>query len=148
MGRFWEYMAFLANSLIFLLIGQSLAGLHVFPLWHTLLVAVAVVLLGRALAVYPCSALYRRSRRPVSRRYQHVLFWGGLRGALALALVLGLPADLPQRLLLITVVFAVVAFSVIVQGLTMKPLLKQLDLLKTNSKPLGTGHDASKVGAG
>ena len=58
--------------------------------------------------------------------HQHILVWGGLRGALALALVLGLPAGIPRRDEIVTVAFAVVAFSVIVQGLTMQPLLRRL----------------------
>ena len=57
---------------------------------------------------------------------QHVLFWGGLRGALALALALGLPPEVPQREEIITISFAVVAFSVFVQGLTIKPLLRSV----------------------
>ena len=55
-----------------------------------------------------------------------MLFWGGLRGALALALVLGLPEEVPQREEIITVSFAVVAFSILVHGLTMTPLLRAL----------------------
>lgn len=145
-GRFWEFMAFLANSLIFLLIGQSLAHLHITRLWLPFLVAIVVVLLGRALAVYPLCALFRRTRRPVSRSYQHVLFWGGLRGALALALVLGLPPDMPHRPILITVVFGVVAFSIIVQGLTMKPLLKRLGLLETVGAEEGKDLERVHVG--
>jgi CPA1 family monovalent cation:H+ antiporter len=58
--------------------------------------------------------------------HQHVLFWGGLRGALALALVLGLPEEMPRREEIITVCFSVVAFSIFVHGLTMKPLLRAL----------------------
>ena len=84
-GRFWEYMAFVANSLIFLLIGLSLAGLNVAHLGRTLFLAIPIVLLGRALAVYFCSTLFLRAPGRSERRYQHVLFWGGLRGALALA---------------------------------------------------------------
>jgi len=59
-------------------------------------------------------------------RQQHALFWGGLRGALALALALGLPEDVPARAEIITVSFAVVAFSVFVQGLTITPLLRSI----------------------
>jgi CPA1 family monovalent cation:H+ antiporter len=61
----------------------------------------------------------------VTLRHQHVLFWGGLRGALALALALGLPEDFPERGSIVTVSFAVVAFSVFVQGLTLTPLLRR-----------------------
>ena len=61
----------------------------------------------------------------VNWRHQHVLFWGGLRGALALALALALPAEIPQRGSIVTVSFAVVAFSIFVQGLTMKRVLRR-----------------------
>jgi CPA1 family monovalent cation:H+ antiporter len=57
---------------------------------------------------------------------QHVLFWGGLRGALALALAVGIPDTMPFRSEILTVTFAVVAFSVFVQGLTITPLLRRL----------------------
>jgi len=133
--RFWEFMAFLANSLIFLLIGQSLALLHLARLWQPALIAIVVVLAGRALAVYPCCAVFARSARRIDSCYQHVLFWGGLRGALALALVFGLPPGMAGRPLLITVVFAVVAFSIIVQGLTVGPLLRKLKLLEKETSP-------------
>jgi CPA1 family monovalent cation:H+ antiporter len=54
------------------------------------------------------------------------LFWGGLRGALALALALGLPADVPHRDTVISVSFMVAFFSIFVQGLTMTPLLRRM----------------------
>lgn len=55
-----------------------------------------------------------------------MLFWGGLRGALALALALGLPPEVAQREEIIKISFAVVAFSVFVQGLTMVPFLRRM----------------------
>jgi len=76
-------------------------------------------------AVYPCCALFARSGLKVTTRHQHVLFWGGLRGALALALALALPAEMPGREAIVTIAFAVVAFSVFVQGLTLTPLLRK-----------------------
>jgi CPA1 family monovalent cation:H+ antiporter len=59
-----------------------------------------------------------------------VLFWGGLRGALALALALSLPEDLPHHNAIIVITFAVVAFSVFAQGLTITPLLRLLAQIK------------------
>lgn len=123
---FWEYIAFVVNSLIFLLIGIRLAHHSFSAVLIPVVAAIVLVLLGRALAVYGCCVLFQRSRWRVSIVHQHILFWGGLRGALALALVLGLPSSLPMRETLITVTFAVVAFSVIVQGLTVTPLLRRL----------------------
>jgi CPA1 family monovalent cation:H+ antiporter len=123
---FWEYAAFVANSLVFLLIGLHGARQNLAAKWLPAVVAIAVVTLGRAVAIYPCSFLFSRSSLRVTRKHQHVLFWGGLRGALALALALGLPDEIPHREEIVTVSFAVVAFSVFVQGLTIKPLLRRM----------------------
>ena len=127
LGPFWEYLAFVANSLIFLLIGAQEAQQHFDGLWIPVLVAIVLVTLGRAVAVYPLCAVFVRTRLKVAARHQHMLFWGGLRGALALALALSLPDDLPQHDGIITITFAVVAFSVFVQGLTITPLLLRPD---------------------
>jgi monovalent cation:H+ antiporter, CPA1 family len=129
LGPFWEYLAFIANSLIFLLIGAQEAQQNFSGLWVPLITAVLLVTLGRAVAIYPVCALFSRTRLRVDSRHQHVLFWGGLRGALALALALALPEDLQRRDLVITLTFAVVAFSVFAQGLTITPLLRWLGLL-------------------
>ncbi|MDB6082282.1 MAG: nhaP [Gammaproteobacteria bacterium] len=129
---FWEYLAFIANSLIFLLIGAQEAQQHFESLWLPVLVAILLVTLGRAVAIYPLCAVFSRSRLKVDARYQHVLFWGGLRGALALALALALPDDVPHHDAIITLTFAVVAFSVFVHGLTITPLLRGLGLLQSD----------------
>lgn len=127
---FWDYVAFVVNSLIFLLIGTSMTKQHFGDLWLPGLVAAILVTLGRAVAIYPICALFCRSGLKVEIRYQHVLFWGGLRGALALALALGLPRDLPRHDEIVTVSFGVVAFSIFAQGLTMTPLLRKLGQLR------------------
>jgi monovalent cation:H+ antiporter, CPA1 family len=106
------------------LIGAQEAQEHFIGLWIPILVAIALVTLGRAVAIYPVCLLFVHSRLKVERRDQHILFWGGLRGALALALAL--PADLPYRDATITLTFAVVAFCVFAQGLTITPLLRRL----------------------
>ena len=125
-GPFWEFAAFVANSLIFLLIGAQEAQQHFPGIWLPLLAAIALVTLGRAVAIYPLCAMFFKTRLRVGFLHQHVLFWGGLRGALALALALALPEEMPNRDAVITVTFAVVAFSVFAQGLTMAPLLRKL----------------------
>jgi CPA1 family monovalent cation:H+ antiporter len=126
LGPFWEYLAFVANSLIFLLIGAQEAQQHFEGLWVPVLLAIVLVTLGRAAAIYPLCALFSRTRLKVDRPLQHVLFWGGLRGALALALALALPDTLPQQNAIVSITFAVVAFSVFAQGLTITPLMRRL----------------------
>ena len=123
---FWEYVAFIANSLIFLLIGAQEAQQQFHGLWLPVMAAILLVTLGRAVAIYPLCALFARSRLKVEFRHQHVLFWGGLRGALALALALAVPEELPRHDAIITITFAVVAFSVFAQGLTIPSLLRRL----------------------
>ncbi len=127
---FWDFAAFVANSLIFLLIGQGNAAIG-FPSLGltTIAAAIALVWAGRALTVYPVCALFARSRLRIARPHQHVLFWGGMRGALALALALSLPPGLAYRNQIIIATFSVVAFSVIVQGIAMPLFLKRWNLL-------------------
>lgn len=124
-----EYTVFAANSFIFLFIGIQQAQRQYDTVWRAIGIAVVIVMLGRAVAVYPCCMLFSRSSRRIEWRHQHVLFWGGMRGALALALAMGLPPGVPRREEIVTVCFAVVAFSVFVQGTTMTALLRRLRIV-------------------
>lgn len=126
LDAFWEYAAFLSNSLIFILIGIQEAQQHFNGLWTPVAIAIALVTLGRATSIYPLCAMFAGSSYKIDARHQHILFWGGLRGALALALALAIPEDLPQHDAIVTLTFAVVAFSVFAQGLTITPLLRRL----------------------
>ena len=150
----WEFVAFLFNSLIFLLIGGQGAGMPLGAVLTAAGVAVALALVGRAATVYPVALAFARTRLRVPWGYKHVLFWGGLRGALALALALALPADLPERAEIVTVAFAVVAFSILVQGLTMPWLIGLLGLRAPSVIPaeaethLPTAGSGDRVGAG
>ncbi len=123
---FWEFLAFLVNSFVFLLMGARIARGHYGSILGAAGAAIVLVTLGRATAVYGTMAAFARTRWRLDIRSQHLLVWGGMRGALALALALGLPPDLPLRSEVVNVTFAVVAFSTIVQGITMKPALKSL----------------------
>ena len=124
MIRFWDFAAFLANSVVFLLIGSREAAQPIAAYLLPAAIGTALVLGGRAVAVYPIARLFRRTRLAVNSVTQHILFWGGLRGALALALALAAPATLPEHDALVGVAFAVVAFSIFVQGLTVPRLLR------------------------
>lgn len=125
---FWEYAAFLANSVVFILIGNQEAHQNLTFVAGAAAAAIVLVLAARALAVYPICALFTRSKLRIESTHQHILVWGGLRGALALALALALPESVMERGEIITVAFAVVAFSIFVQGLTMPWLIRRLRL--------------------
>ena len=128
----WGFFAFVANSFVFLLIGIQLVGAPIGSLgWETAAIAILLVLVGRAVAVYPLSNLFRPTSLQVPFGFQNVLFWGGLRGALALALALTVPPTVPERGAIILSAFVVVAFSIFVQGLTMPWLVERLGLTRS-----------------
>lgn len=119
-----ENVAMAANAVVFLLLGAQLLGQLGQPS-VVMLAAIGLTLLGRALAVYPLCLPFARTRMRVPRVQQHVLVWGGLRGALALALATEAGRD-PGVL---TATFAVVAFSVFVQGTTVAWVAPPVDEL-------------------
>jgi CPA1 family monovalent cation:H+ antiporter len=128
---FWEFAAFVANSLVFLLIGLAMAEAATRGAGFgagAIAVVVALALIGRAATVYPIALAFSRSRWAFGWGETHFLWWSGLRGALALALALSLPADAPYRDQILVGAFAVVAFSALAQGLAAGPLLRALGL--------------------
>jgi CPA1 family monovalent cation:H+ antiporter len=126
----WEYLAFLSNSIVFLLIGLNVDLALLWDNLGAIAVAVAAVLGSRAIVVYGFSALARFVGRAPGFRssWQHVLFWGGLRGAISLALALSLPVALPARQELQAMTFGVVLFTLLAQGTTIQFLLERLGL--------------------
>ena len=128
-NSFWEYIAFVANSLIFLLIGGQIAHEHFIGLLIPILCAFIISTTSRAIPVYLLSCLFRKSSLAIDIKHQHVLVWGGLRGALSLALALGLPVEMEGRNLIVAVTFGTVALSILSQGITMPILLRRLGLI-------------------
>ena len=127
--NFWEVLAFVANSLVFLLIGLDVnlreIGANILPIG----VALFAVLVSRALVVYGITFLANlRTANKVPLGFRHVLFWGGLRGAISLALALSLPAALAERNLLLVMTFGVVLFTLLAQGTTMQLLMRRLGI--------------------
>jgi CPA1 family monovalent cation:H+ antiporter len=129
LNEFWEYLAFLINSAIFLIIGLDVDLRLLAANATPVAVAILAMLVARLLVIYPLGFIAnKRSRRGLPLRWVHVLYWGGLRGSVSLALALSLPSELPQRNLLELMAFGAVFFSVVIQGLTMRPLLTILKM--------------------
>ncbi len=131
MVQFWEYVAFLANSFVFLLIGLSLDLPLLLNNLGPILMAIGAVLVARAAVIYVLGAPIDRITGDLPLQSRHVLFWGGLRGAIALALSLSLPAEAgtwqePVR----AMTFGVVLFTLLVQGTTIEWLLRRLGIVK------------------
>ena len=129
--HFWEVMAFLANSLLFLLMGIAVQsaelGTHavqIVGVWLALCASRMVLLLLTGLAL-------RVFGRSMPFSWQLVIGWAGLRGSIPVALALGLTLPTSAGVTsesMLTVVFGVVGLSLVVQGLTVKPLIAKLGL--------------------
>ena len=129
--HFWEYMAYVATALIFLMVGMRV---NLGELWQSADILAWVILgmlLSRAIVIYGMIPLSNRIQGSSStgHDYQHVMFWGGLRGAIALAIVLSLP-DFPLHDVFIALVMGTVLFTLLVQGLTIEWLVRKLGLNK------------------
>ena len=127
-NQFWELIAFLSNSLLFLLVGLSINLGTLYRSIAPALWGVGVVAVSRFLGVYGLSWLSALFGHPIPRAWQHLLVLGGLRGALSMALALSLPYQEPNRELLIAMVFAVVLFTIVIQGLGIRPAIARLGL--------------------
>ena len=128
--NFWEYVAFLANSMVFLMIGLQVSIPALLANWQPVLWAILAVLLARLVVVYGLSWITKFMAEPIPFKWQHVLNWGGLRGAICLALALSLPASLgSERDLLRVMAFGVVLFTLLVQSTTMRALIRFLKVI-------------------
>jgi Na+:H+ antiporter len=122
----WEFLAFLLTALVFLLVGLAISVPSLFEALPSILWGVVAILVGRALVVYGllggASRLVRRRGRgrDIPTTWLNVMFWAGLRGAVAVAMALALPLDFPQRALLQEITFGVVLFTLLVQGTTVE----------------------------
>ncbi len=128
--NFWEYAAFLANTFIFLLIGLQIELSSLLASWQVIAIAIIAVLIARAVTIYGLAWV----GRDIPFRWQHILNWGGLRGAISLALALSLPlvlGDARNQLQVMT--FGVVIFTLLVQGFTIGPLVRRLGISERNA---------------
>ena len=132
--RAWEVIAFVLTAAAFILIGFAIADSPLIDAAGWIAWAIVAILVARAVVVYGMlggtSAVAHRvtGSAPIPTGWLHVLFWGGLRGAVAVAMALSLPADFPQRALLQQITFGVVLFTLLAQGLSIDWLVDRLRL--------------------
>lgn len=123
---FWEYIAFIVNSVVFFIIGLEVKSAHIFKYFPYIAFAILAVLIGRIVSVAILTPFIGKVDKKINFKWQAILVWGGVRGALAMALALAIPNSYPFREIILVMAFGVVAFSLIVQGLSIKTLLKFL----------------------
>jgi CPA1 family monovalent cation:H+ antiporter len=128
----WEFLAFLLTAVVFLLIGLAITPGGLFEAVDPIVWAVVGVLVARAVVVYLLIGGASRVAplpglaAPIPTGWLHVLYWGGLRGAVAVAMALALPAGFPQRADLQAITFGVVLFTLLVQATTIGPLVARV----------------------
>lgn len=121
LGSSWEYLGFLCNSLVFLLIGTQVDLTLLLSRGGPVLLAFVVVTLARSVAVMVLSPWVR-----LPRRWYPVVVWAGLRGSIAMALAMAL--EIPERQEILLLTFGCVLLSVFVQGLSIKGLMGRLGM--------------------
>lgn len=125
-SSFWEYVVFVVNSMVFILIGIELTVAHLLEHIVPILIAWGAVLVSRAAVVYLARPLVNRLGSDITPKWGLVLVWGGIRGSISMVLVLSLPKDFPHRELILSMTFGVVFLTLIGQGMSMRPLLNWL----------------------
>lgn len=126
----WEFVGLVANSFLFLLVGLSIDASSLITHSGLILAVVCIVLLARAATIYTLVPVTTRLFKlpKVSMGERHIMWWGGLKGGLAIAIVLSIPESLPSRDLLINLTLGVVLFTLMVNAWSIRPLMKKLKL--------------------
>jgi CPA1 family monovalent cation:H+ antiporter len=129
-SEFWEFLSFFVNSIVFLLIGDQIQFGSLAHNLDLIGVAIASVIVTRAVVIFGLGYLSNLLKgSSFNWREFTVLWWGGLRGGVAIALALSVPAGLSGRSAINDAVFGVVLFTLLVQGLTTQFVLEKLDLV-------------------
>jgi CPA1 family monovalent cation:H+ antiporter len=126
---FWEYAAFVANSIIFLLIGLDVDPLQLLRDWPAILIAWLAMLLARGLFVGLTLPQIARLEGGMPKGFGAVVAWGGVRGGIAMVLALGIPREFEFRTLAVNCIFGAALLTILVQSTTIGRLLKRLGLV-------------------
>jgi CPA1 family monovalent cation:H+ antiporter len=131
----WEYIGFVVNAVVFLLVGFTTNVAALAATASPVLVSIASVLLSRVLVVVIPPELLRLTRRVrlvTSPAERVVLIWGAMRGALTITLALALPPSIADRQMLIDMAFGVVLFTLVVQGMTLSFVIQRAGLAESS----------------
>ena len=130
MESLWEYKSYIANAMLFLISGVTIQIAMFTDQWLAIIIGIVAALVARAVAVFlvvPGLNLVPKLE-PVSLPYRVVMYWGGIRGAITLALALSLPTELPYWWTVQSIAYGVVIFTLFIQAPTMPLLMNKVAL--------------------
>ena len=132
----WALIALAGNSILFLLVGLSVDMGDLAGHLPEIGVAILLVLLTRAIAVYGLLPLTIRafSLPRVAIKEQHVIWWGGLKGGLAFAMALSIPQHMAERSMMLHMTMGVVLFFLLFNGTTIRALIRWLDIARATEE--------------
>lgn len=158
MEHFWGYFAFVANSIIFILIGLLFSSLPVslIDILPIALLTIAVVMIARALSIYPVVSLLNWSKQEeqIPMSWQHLMAWGSLRGALAITMVLLIPDtftvtgweyEYTVKEFITALTIVCIYFTLFVKGMTIGPMIKYFRLSALNKVEQGEYFEAKAL---
>lgn len=158
MEKFWGYFAFVANSLVFILMGLLFAGLPIdfMTFVAPIIVTIAIVMVGRALSIYPVVGLlnWTKKERNIPASWQHLLSWGSLRGALAVTMVLLIPDDatiagwqyeFSVKEFIAAITIGCIYFTLIIKATTMGRVMKKLGIGSLHMREEAQYHQAKSL---
>jgi len=131
--KYWDYLGFITNGVLFFIIGIPLLSMELyegsnFPLILVIVIPFAIMMLSRAVTVYGGSAFLRIFRVRIPLQWQNVLTLGGLRGGMAVALVLSLPLGYTYKPLFISLIIPLIAINLVVNPILLAEYLKKSKL--------------------
>lgn len=135
---FWDVIALIANSIIFFMVGIEISNINFNGKWYWIILALLIVIVSRSIAVYTTLAFIK-----LPLKWKHLINWGGLKGSLSIALALSLPQSFQGRDDILVLTFSIVLFSLLIQSLTINPLIKKLKIINVND---GLNHYEAVIG--
>lgn len=138
---FWSFLAFAVNSFLFILIGMSVNWSNIWTNISIIIVTILLLWMTRALMIFLTGKIVNHKKKELGKKWQIIMWWGGLRGAIPIAMALSIPLFLddgitpfPHRETILSVTFGVVLGTLLIQGLTLRPLLKGLGFYASTKK--------------
>ena len=130
MGHMWEFMALAANTIVFIAVGLTVDTQLLLKSIEYIPLTLLIVTVARAVSILAVVPVLNKLKlcQPISMGYQFIMFWGGLRGGLALALVLLLPDSLLEKPLFLALATSVVLTTLLINALTIGPALRWLGI--------------------